>query len=146
MTALDQRSGHQRESVTQVLPARIGLQLLLRAGVLNPFEQLFVTGDIQAGAQPAGQHRGLVEAPLAQTFSGERNGDQRIWPFQPFIEAMLQVLSKKFGEQATIRPLRAVLESGDQAVDRKTVGPRGNDLLEGRRLLQALAARQARCG
>src|SRR5690349_18486792 len=57
---------------------------------------------------------------------------------------MLQVLSEKFGEQAAKWPLCIVFETGDQAVNRKAVGPGGNHLFEGRWLLQAMAAGQAR--
>lgn len=59
---------------------------------------------------------------------------------------MLQELSKKFAEQAAERPLCVVLETGDQTVDGKAVSPGRGDPLEGGRLFQALAARQARGG
>ncbi|MNE80258.1 hypothetical protein D3C80_1768080 [compost metagenome] len=42
--------------------------------------------------------------------------------------------------------MRAVLEAGDQAVDREVVSPGRNHSFKRRRLLEALAARQAGSG
>ncbi|MCY1178889.1 hypothetical protein D9M73_192630 [compost metagenome] len=91
------------------------------------------------------QHRRLIEPALTQAPIGQRHRDQRLGSQQIVFEAMLQVLNKKFGEQAAKRPLGVVFEAGDQAVYRKAVGPGRNHLFEGRWLLQAMAAGQS-CG
>ena len=56
---------------------------------------------------------------------------------------MLYELREQFAQQATIGPVGRVLETGDQAVDRETVGPGRDHLCEGRRGAQALATDQA---
>ena len=146
MTTLDARIGRQGEGVAQVLFAGLGIQVLLGAGVLDPQQQRFIARNVEAGAEPAGEHRGLVETPLAQAFGGQRNRDQRVGSIQVFIEAMLQELSEKLGKQATKRPLRRVFEAGDQRVHRKTVSPGRSDPFKGWRLFQTLATGQASSG
>ncbi|MNV92169.1 hypothetical protein D3C71_1867350 [compost metagenome] len=53
---------------------------------------------------------------------------------------MLQGLSENFAQQAAKWPFCAVLEAGDQGVQREAVDPGRDDLLEGWRNSQTLAA------
>jgi hypothetical protein len=123
---------------------RLGIQVLLSVRIVGSEQQPFIGRYIKVGAEPARQHGGLIEPPLAQTPVGHRYGYQRIGAGQVVVEAMLQRLGEKFAEQVTIRPFRVVFETGNQAVDRETVSPGCDHLFKSGRPVQALAAIEAR--
>src|SRR5690606_27331287 len=99
--------------------------------------------NLQDGAQPVRQHSRLVETALAQPLACQGHRQQSLGPRQPFIEGMLQVARQVFGEQSPEWPARLVLEARDQAVHRKGEAPRDGDVIESRRMLEALAADRA---
>ena len=132
--------GCDGKGLAQVLAPSPGIECLLGGGVLDAPQQLLFARDLQCRAEPAGKHRGLIEAALTQAPIGKRHRHQCVRWLQPFIEVMLQGLRQQFAHQSPQRPFGLMFETCDQAIDRKVVGPWRQDPLEGRRLPGALTA------
>ena len=137
--------GCQGEGVEQVLLRALALRSCCAMVSWGRSNSCSSQGMSRSCTEPARQHRGLIEAPLAQALgrpaarvAGSRGADSG-----HSSNRCCRDRASKFAEQVAKRPFRAVLEAGDQAVDREAVGPGRNHLFKRRRMFQALAARQA---
>ncbi|MNE38230.1 hypothetical protein D3C80_1321220 [compost metagenome] len=143
MSAAQIGSGIQGEGIAQVALAGGRIQALLRGGFPHALDDAPINRQLQAAAQPVGEHCRLVEAALALPARRQGNWQQEVGARQAVMKGMLQMARQQQAEQPPQRPLPMVLEAGDQAVHRKRIAPRRFHPAERRRFLQALAAGQA---
>ncbi|MNH22178.1 hypothetical protein D3C79_820210 [compost metagenome] len=71
---------HCRKRLAQIAPPCLGIQLLLRRRLAYAHQQPFVATYPQLRRQPAPQHPGLVEPPLAQSTPGQGHRQQQVGP------------------------------------------------------------------
>src|SRR5690606_35262709 len=143
MLSVQDLSLGQREGLAQVAAAGRGVQLLLGGCVLDALRQVVANRNLQDRAQPVRQHPRLVEATLTQPPARQGHRQQSFGAWQAFIESVLQMARQVLGEQSPEWPARLMLETGDQTVHRKGEAPRDGDVIESRRMLEALAADRA---